>query len=51
MGWRRQVLQAEGKAVVRAQDEQGVVWMWWGSVMVAVLESWLVEGKVGKVRG
>lgn len=35
---RRQVLQTERKAAVRAQDEQGVGWTRWGSVMVTAVE-------------
>ena len=43
---RKQLLQTEGKTTVRAQDEQGMGWMWWGSVMVTLVGSRFVESEL-----
>lgn len=48
---RRQVLQTERKAAVRAQDEQGVGWTRWGSVMVTAVGSCFVEKRLERSGG
>lgn len=48
---RRQVLQTERKTAVRAQDEQGVLWTQWGSVMVTVVGSRFVETRLERSGG
>lgn len=48
---RRQVLQTERKAAVRAQDEQGVGWTRWGSVMVTAVGSWFVDKRLERSGG